>query len=288
MKKMIFILYLIISFSADARTLKEIINSGVIQVAVLNPEKDEFDSTKSLEKNKLLNQFFENYTLKKFNKKITIQFTYVNKFSEFWSNQNGKIIKEKDYTPQLFKKVDAYFEFMSMSDWRTNKAQAIPMFKSNLSLICNFEQKNSDLHNIEQVMEVMLDKSVNFVAIKNTKLDNSLERLKIPKNRILYVNSRFGLVKGMLQNSKRECTLAETMLVLNMFTKGKVYFVGNVTPYRNRVLAWWVEKNNAELNNFIKESIPSLKKSEEWNKMFRDLFGVNYNLYNFIVNSYIE
>ncbi|BBH51682.1 hypothetical protein [Fluviispira sanaruensis] len=288
MKKIIFILSLIVSLTAGARTLKEIMQSGFIQVAVLNPEKDEFDSFKSLEKNKLINQFFENYTLKKFNKKITIQFTYVNKFSEFWTNQDGNIIKEKEYTPQLFKKVDAYFEFMSMSDWRVNKAQAIPMFKSNLSLICNFEQKNSDLHNIEQVMEVMFDKSVNFIAIKNTKLDNTLERLKIPKSRILYVSSRYGLVKGMLQKNKRECTLAETMLVLNMLTKGKVYFVGNVTPYRNRILAWWIEKNNIELNNFIQESIPSLKKSNEWNKMFSDLFGINYNLYNYIVNSYIE
>ncbi|KAB8030842.1 hypothetical protein [Fluviispira multicolorata] len=287
MKKIILVSCFFLSLSASARNLKDIISSGVFYAAVLNPEKDEFDTSKSIEKNKLINKFFENYTLRKFNKKISIKYIYANKFSEFWTNKNGVIIKEDTYSPNLFKSADAYFEFMSMSDWRVNKATPVSIFKSNLSLVCNFKPDNTDsnLKSIALIMKVMYDKTVNFIAIKHTKLDNSLERLKIPQNRIMYVNSRLGLVNGMLQTNKRECTLAETMLVLNLITKGKIYFIGQVTPYKNRALAWWIEKNNLELRDFIQELTSQLKNSAEWDTIFLELFGVKYNLYDFIMRN---
>ena len=119
--------------------------------------------------------------------------------------------------------------------------------------------------------------------MKDTYLDHSLDRIGISKKRIDYINSYKGIVYGLLNEQRKECTVVETMFALKMLSSGKIYFMGNVQSEINE-MAWWVKKNNTEVNTFVKSFIKELKSSDEWNNIFYILFGVNYNLYEFILN----
>ena len=280
--------FLVLLYSPQTwgKSISEIVESGKFKVAVLRPEKDMFSTQKSIQKNNLIKEFFLKYSQKKFNKKIFLEFVYIDSFLDFWKDQNGKIDDNGKYTPALFKSVDAYFEFMSINKSRRLKADPIPVLQTKYAFVCNFNVKNFDNGNQDVstiVKNMNKDKSVYFISIMKTSLDLFIQKLNVPKEKIRYVNPVHGLIDKLQNNKQRICTFADSFITIEGVSKGKLFFVSYVKDDKTD-LAWWIKYNDLEINNFMKDFIKELKNSEEWNKIFLELFGVSYNFYNFIVN----
>jgi hypothetical protein len=282
-----FLTFMVLLFHSQiwARSISEIVKTGNFKVAVLRPDHDEFDAKKSSQKNNLLKLFFSKYSQKKFNKNIQLEFIYVNSFSDFWVDKTGKINPNEKYTPKLFEKVDAYFEWMGINDWRKQQANPIPILTSKYALFCNFHYKNTKTNdkNSEIINNINNDNTIHFISIKNSSLDHFLQTLNISKEKIYYANPKYGLISEILHNKEKICTFGDSMLILENVFKEKLFFISKI-PEENTELGWWVKKDDLEIANFMKDFIYELKISEEWNEIFLTLFRINYNVFYFIMN----
>ncbi|APJ02628.1 hypothetical protein [Silvanigrella aquatica] len=288
------IINFIFSHNCYSRTMEEIIKSGKLNVAVLKPQKDEFDTNLSIKKNKLIKEYFEKFSSIKLNKRLKLNFIYVNSFANFWENKHNQINTNSSEKPQLFEKVDAYFELLSTSNWRNIKATPINIAKSKFSLICDFDPHYINLNSNEKILQTLKNPSIKFISIKDSYIDRLYKGLKISENKMTYITPKRGLVQGMIDDKGKNCAFSETMNILKFLANGQIYLISFLPGGDNKDLAWWVPKDSSQLHQFISEFHAYLEKSKGLDRIYLTLFGVSYNFYNFIIelsssqNSYCQ
>lgn len=264
------------NFLLYGRTLNDIVSTNSFNVAVLNPEMNSFDPNLDRKINNIIKNNFEEYTKINLNKKININFYYVDHVSDFWINKN------------LLNKVDAYFELMSINDFRKKIATPIKILNTKYDFVCNFDFKYDKNITGEDIIEkILYTSNIKFIGLKNSYLYNLMQIYNIPINRINYVNSIRNIIDKMSDNKTQEyfCSVLETTNILYLLTKSNIFFITHMPHSGNNELAWWVENNNIEIFNFVKHFNEYLQKNNGLDKILLTLFGINYNFYNYFINS---
>jgi len=252
---------------AYSNSIDEIRKKGFFNVAMLDSNFDKKNNDISIFK-----EYFSEYTRKIYGKEIKLKIVFTNSFSKFWENNN--LIN--------FDKVDAYFELMTINDFRISKAEPINILKSRNLLICNFRTKTFLKKDIENIIEILKNDKIKYISIGEIS-KNVLKKYKIPENRV-YVPENFNTdaLKDLYYRKEKYCGFFDLIDATDYIFKGKLYFAGFLP--KSNDLAWWVRKDSPEIFNFVKNFVEFLKESEGLNKIFKNLYGLDLDFYSLLYN----
>jgi len=142
------ILFILSSVQVFSRDLEAILKDGTLKVASVKSENllkllDNIHGEKYYLKGHpyLIMQTlkgFLKYVNVKYKKDLKLEIKFIDGNEEFWVNDSGNFVKNKNYTPKLFKEVDIYADVMTIFNWRRRLAYPVRFYPERSAILCNF------------------------------------------------------------------------------------------------------------------------------------------------------
>ncbi|BBE30867.1 hypothetical protein OSSY52_10080 [Tepiditoga spiralis] len=312
MKKVLFIIVvLFLSQVFQARTLKEIIDSGYLIIGIRNLRTSTIYQPENKENPGFCYELAKTYA-DYLNVKLKVHI--VNLFSDYWKKDGELIFKsDKNVTPDIYNKVDIVADIITVTDKRKKYVNMIP-FAENTELL--FGRKESNIKKYEDLKgkKVLLLESMSFYTIFIDELkkrsirygfnkvyfekDNSLHYFE--KNNVFfkdkvnillipqdYTIPKFGFYYQVLLKNTDVSILDSFSFFPKWFnTYSLKENLKPLFPERDKIgyLSFCTSYETKELNKSLSNFISFMKKTDKYNLLFEKYIGIGYNDYKNILN----
>ena len=292
MKFFFLITFILLTVQAFSRDFEAILKDGVLKVATVKSENlldllDKIHGKKYYLKGHphLVMQTlesFSNYVSKKYKKELKLEIKYIDGNEKFWLNDSGKFIKNRRYTPKLFKEVDLYADVMTIFNWRKRLAYPIRFYPERSSILCNFYS-----HRRMNSQDLFQHASWKIYLRDNPKIKNPEKKLGVSRRKIRLFNGQDEILIALSSNSHKEkaCTVMGSDIVVTVAGLRNLYFSGflNNDIEEDDYTAWWVQEKGSlskVLNDFFRADI------SDYNESFARSFGISLNIYKSFLGAF--
>lgn len=236
---------------AETRDLDEIIQSGKIIIAlrdrdlVYHPEgKKQF--------NHLLAESFANYL------GVEAEFVFTKKFSNYFENEEGVIIKDSAYNPVWFNEFDVACDLIDPLEWRLKKVDVLDFMPNAKVVIGRKDTKISSINDL---------KKLKGVTSKGSSYEHSLVQNNISN---YYYNSGNNFFSDIL-NRKADYTISNiSVFKLSDYPDLEAKFIiGEI-----RKMGWAIKKNQPLLRQKILEFFEYARKNGIFDEYFKHQTGM--------------
>ncbi|NPA68556.1 MAG: transporter substrate-binding domain-containing protein, partial [Chlorobi bacterium] len=270
MKKLSFLIIILLPYFANAQTLNKIKKTGQINIALTESWKNTVNYKAAEEFAKFLDV--------KFNP-VTIQWEEV--FAD-----NGKIPKdyktnpEISYTPDALKKADIICGTIYVLDWRKKFFDFAGIIEISDLLIINRELS-------EKVKNYSDLKNLKIAFLENSSYETNINKIsKKIGGHITFVKTKSEDESLMLlKQHKVDGLITVSFLALSYLKKNqdlKLAFPVN----KPKEVGWAVKKGHKEIKNEIQNFFNTIKGNGKLDELFRNQYGIDYSTYLEIINSY--
>ena len=148
---------------SNTRDFDEIKNSGKIIIALRDRDLVWHPKGKK-QFNTLLAESFAKYL------GLKAEYVITPKFSKYWENKNGKIIKDSAYTPEWFNHFDVACDLIDPLDWRLKKVDVLDFLPNAKVVIGRKDTKISSVNDLKMLTGVTSKGS----SYEHTMLQNNI------------------------------------------------------------------------------------------------------------------
>jgi len=270
MKRKIILACIIGSFSmAQARTLKEIKDSGVLKIGLR--EKPTVYLPNSEELQTKIAKYFGKTLSEKLGKELKIEFVVAKSMSELWEDQNQKVRQDDEYTPEFFKKVDVIADVITVNSWRQKKGHAVPFLPIRESFLCNFKESKFTYEKARK------DK-IALYTVKDSSFHTMFKNEKFEDKDLLFSSDTGKLIPDIEKHNGKACSILDSDFAVYSAQNSKVYFAGPATKDLNK-LAWWTSKENKEIIQELDSFWKKNQSEKYWKDEFKATYGLEYGKY---------
>ncbi len=103
---------------------------------------------------------------------VSLEFVVTPSFEMYWENEEGIIIRDSSYTPEWFNYFDLACETIAPLDWRTNKVNTIPVYRSAYTVVARKEVRIETLEDLNKFRGVTGSETVYEDILKDNGITN--------------------------------------------------------------------------------------------------------------------
>ncbi|MCF6367126.1 MAG: transporter substrate-binding domain-containing protein [Bacteroidales bacterium] len=236
---------------AKTRDLEEIMSSGKIIIALRDRDLV-YHPTGKKQFNHLLAESFAEYL------GLKPEFVFTEKFSRYFENDKGVIIKDSAYNPKWFNEFDVACDLIDPLEWRLKKVDILD-FLPNAKVVIG--RKNSKITSINDL------KNLTGVTSKGSSYEYALAQNNIPN---YYYNTGNNFFKDVI-SGKADYTISNiSVFKLADFPELEAKFIiGEI-----RKMGWAIKKNQPLLRQKILEFFEYARKNGIFDEYFKHQAGM--------------
>ncbi|NOZ33793.1 MAG: transporter substrate-binding domain-containing protein [Chlorobi bacterium] len=236
---------------AETRDFDEIKNSGKIIIALRDRDLVWHPKGKK-QFNTLLAESFAKYL------GLKAEYVITPKFSKYWENKNGKIIKDSSYTPEWFNHFDVACDLIDPLDWRLKKVDVLD-FMPNAKVVIG--RKDTKITSVNDL------KNLKGVTSKGSSYEHALLQNNISN---YYYNTGNNFFSDVI-SGKADYTISNiSVFKLADYPKLEAKFIiGEI-----RKMGWAIKKNQPLLRQKILEFFEYARKNGIFDEYFKHQAGM--------------
>lgn len=202
---------------------------------------------------------------------VSLEFVVTPSFEMYWENEEGTIIRDSSYTPEWFNYFDLACETIAPLDWRTNKVNTIPVYRSAYTVIARKEVRIETLEDLNNFRGVTGSETVYEDILKNNGITN------------YYTENINNFIPDVLAGK------ADYTILYNAFNELSAYpnleaklELGNVN------VCWALRKDQPELQREVEQFIHRSQQQGLIGILVKALRGNTLQAPEAFINSYYE
>ena len=236
---------------AETRDLDEIMKSGKIIIALRDRDLV-YHPTGKKQFNHLLAESFAKYL------GLETEFVFTDRFSRYWENDQGRILKDSTYNPKWFNEFDVACDLIDPLDWRLKKVDVLD-FLPNAKVVIG--RKDTKINSINDL------KTLTGVTSKGSSYEHALNQNNIKDFYYNTGNNFFGdVISG-----KADYTISNiSVFKLADFPDLEAKFIlGEI-----KKMGWAIKKNQPLLRQKILEFFEYARENGIFDEYFKHQAGM--------------
>jgi len=236
---------------AETRDLDEIMNSGKIIIALRDRDLV-YHPTGKKQFNHLLAESFAKYL------GLKAEFVYTKKFSNYFENDKGNIVRDSAYNPKWFNEFDVACDLIDPLEWRLKKVDVIDFLPNAKVVIGRKDTKISSINDLKKMKGVTSKGSSYEYALIQNNIDN------------FYHNTGNNFFSDVI-SKKADYTISNiSVFKLADFPELEAKFIiGEI-----RKMGWAIKKNQPLLRQKILEFFEYARKNGIFDEYFKHQAGM--------------
>jgi len=237
--------------SESTRDLDEILESGKIIIALRDREMVYHKGGKQ-QFNHHLAEEFANFL------GVDLEIRYTEKFSNYFENKDGVIIKDSVYMPEWFKQFDVACDIIAPFDWRLKKVDIIDFIPNAKVVIGKKTTPINSVNDLRNLKAVTSEGS----SYEHALLQNGISNIKYAQGNTFFTEVESGKVDYTISN-------VQVFNLSNYPDLEAKFILGEISK-----MGWAIKKNQPQLRQKILEFIEYAKKQDILDSHFKEQTGM--------------